>query len=131
MTRKAPHFFIINPIKDRRIEDRFESREPVQIRSEDSEATTAGIATEIGRHGLRLESSFHFDVGGMIQLAFPKSVDNVGCFGRIAWTRPLESGKGFVCGVSVESWHGIIQGPDSWKRLRSVQRRHDRRTKDR
>jgi hypothetical protein len=64
-------------------------------------------------------------------LVFPKTTDNIGCFGRIAWTRPDAGGHGFLSGVSVESWHGIVQGSESWKGLKGVRRHHDRRQKPR
>lgn len=131
LNRKSPRFFIINPVSDRRLETRFESREKIQIRSEESGEVITGIAEEIGEKGLRFESPSFFDSGSRIQLVFSETPDNIGCFGHIVWVRPADEKKGYVCGVSIESWHGIINGNQSWKRLKGFHPKRDRRRKSR
>ncbi len=129
--RKTPHFFIINPVKDRRIETRFESNEPIQIRFEDTGKITSGQAADIAQRGMRLSSAQSFLVGDRLQIVFVKQTGNIGCFGRVAWCRPAEEGARMECGVAVESWHGIVNGAQSWKKLKGVKPRFDRRQKER
>lgn len=129
--RKTPHFFVINPTIDRRNETRFETKEPVEVKCLDSRENSAGVALEIQKSGLRFESKIHYDAGSRIQLTFPKTPDNTGCFGRVAWVRPSEEGKGFLIGVAVESWFGVVRGPDSWKRIKGIRPKVDRRNKPR
>lgn len=131
LQRKTPHFFIINPINDRRIEARFESREPVQIRCEETGEVKPGHGCDVGQYGLRLESSELYQVGDRVQIAFMGSMENMGCFGRVAWSRPADEGGHFETGVSVDTWHGIVEGVQSWKRLKGVKPQRDRRRKQR
>lgn len=131
ITRKTPHFFVVNPIRDRRNDVRYETKEAVDVRALETGEFGNGETLDIQKKGLRFESARHFDAGTRIQLTFPKTPDNTGCFGRIAWVRPNEFGKGFLCGVEIESWFGVVQGPDSWKRFKGVLPKHDRRQKPR
>src|SRR5438046_2682220 len=117
MPRKTPHFFIINPVKDRRVETRFEAQEPVQIRSEETGEVLSGSACEVGQYGMKLEAPELFPIGDRLQVAFPSTPDNVGCFGRVAWSRQSENGHSYEIGLAVDSWHGIVEGRQSWKKV--------------
>ncbi len=129
--RKTPHFFIINPMKDRRIETRFESIEKIQVRIEDTGEIISGSASDIGEHGLKLSCSRPFAVGESIQIVFPDHPENIGCFGRVAWCNPAEEGSLIECGLAIDSWHGIVQGLQSWKKFKGIKPRRDRRRKER
>ena len=131
MQRKTPHFFIINPMKDRRTESRFESVEKIQIRFEETGKIISGSASEIGQHGLKLSSSQTFLVGDRVQIVFPDQVENIGCFGNVAWCNPADEGPLIECGLAIESWHGIVEGSQSWKKFKGVKPRRDRRRKER
>jgi hypothetical protein len=130
-SRKLPRFYIINPVNDRRLECRFESQEPVEVKDQHNGKTTSAIALEIGKQGLKLETSEFMDVGKNIQVEFHTTNDHVGCFGYIAWTRRKEEGDSFESGVSIDAWHGIIQGEESWKKFKGIKPKRDRRRKTR
>src|SRR5215831_9394396 len=85
--RKLKRFYIINPVGDRRVEQRFESREDVVIRFPDSGKMGPAVARDIGRMGLRLELMEDVESGVEVEIAFPQTPDNIRCFGRIVWTR--------------------------------------------
>jgi len=127
--RKTPRFFIINPVTDRRMECRFESLETVDIRDEETGKTISGVASDIGRRGLKLESPTHLLVGNTIQVAFQDDIENVRCFGHVAWSKRKEDSSDYESGLQIDSWHGIILGPDSWKKFKGVKVKRDRRRK--
>jgi hypothetical protein len=125
--RKITRFYIINPISDRRVEARFEARENVIVRLEDTGKKFPASARDIGQRGLRLESDTAVEIDTQIQVVFPNAQDNVQCYGRVAWTKYFESTKTYECGVAVDAWHGIVEGENSWKRFKGDQPKHDRR----
>ncbi len=129
--RKLTRFFIINPIKDRRLENRFESREDVDVRFEDSGLDFPAQAFDIGQYGLRLDTKRDLPMGSYVQIAFRHANDNIRCFGQLVWTAEKEEGPGFESGVAVESWHGIVHGSESWKDFRGFKPKRDRRRKPR
>jgi hypothetical protein len=59
-------------------------------------------------------------------VAFPNGADHVRCFGRVAWVRP-GAWKQLVAGLSVEAWHGVILGEESWSRYKGAVPKKDRR----
>jgi hypothetical protein len=131
LPRKTPHFFIINPINDRRMEKRFESKESVQVRCEETGEIRAGTACDVGQHGLRLEDSQMYQVDDRVQIAFTGRLENIGCFGRVAWSRRSDEGSFYETGVSIDTWHGIVDGGQSWKRIKGDKPHADRRRKAR
>jgi hypothetical protein len=62
-----------------------------------------------------------------VQVAFPNTLDNVRCFGRIVWSQVSKAGMGHECGLSVENWYGITDGPASWKKFATPHPKKDRR----
>ena len=125
--RKVTRFYVINPVGDRRIEKRFESRENVVIRQEEGGRMSPGVAFDIGRYGMKLEVELDLDMGAYIQVAFPKATDNARCFGRVVWSRPLKSAGTFEAGVSIDSWHGIVSGEETYKFHQGKSTKKDRR----
>ena len=113
------------------MESRFESLEPVDIRDEETGHHYAGSAYDIGRKGLRLETDVALNVANSLQVEFRNSPDNIRCFGYVVWARPREEGRGFECGISIQAWHGIVQGQDSWKMYKGIRPKRDRRRKTR
>lgn len=129
--RKLPRFYIINPVTDRRLEPRFESREDVVIRFDESGRTYPAVAHDIWRRGMKLECSVQLPVGAGVQIAFPNVPDHIRCFGRVVWCRAKEKSKDFENGVAIDAWHGIVEGEDSWKKFRGLKLKADRRAKQR
>ena len=113
--RKLTRFYIINPVGDRRLEQRFESREDVVVRFFPSGKMAAGVAHDIGQYGLRLDITQSIEQGAELEIAFPNAPDDVTCFGRVVWLHPLPEGKICETGVAVQVWHGIIEaGTPGW-----------------
>lgn len=129
--RKLTRFYVINPITDRRFEQRFESRQDVQIRFENSGHAVQAVACDVSKRGLRLETEIKLEPGRDIQVVFPDSPDHIRCFGHVVWSRPLEEGSNYESGISIDAWYGIVQGEDSWKRYRGIRPKHDRRQRPR
>lgn len=128
--RKLTRFFIINPVGDRRLEKRFESREDVVVRVQPEGRVFPSVALEVGQYGMRLESKEALEVGMGLEIAFPRGRDNINCFGRVAWIYKTPQGAGMV-GVAVEAWHGIVSGSASWMKFKGTVAKTDRRQRDR
>ena len=116
--RKLTRFYIINPVNDRRFEQRFESTENVLIRFERTGRSYPAVAYDISRRGARLESEAKLESGADVHIAFPKAPDHIRCFGRFVWARPFEEGNEYEGGVTIDGWYGIIEGAEFWKRYR-------------
>jgi hypothetical protein len=129
--RKLTRFYIINPITDRRVEQRFESREQIFLRIPQIGRSGPAVAYDIGRSGLRLECDWNVQPGMDIELAFPNSTDNMKCYGNIVWCKERAFGKFFECGISIEVWHGIVEGENSWTKVRGAKPKPERRNKGR
>jgi len=127
--RKLTRFYIINPIGDRRVETRFESREDVMVRVCDNGALAPAVAVDVGKTGLRLETDAELMAGMEIEVAFPNAADSIRCFGRVAWVKPMGTGR--QAGVAVEAWHGVVLGEESWTKYKSVLPKRDRRNRPR
>lgn len=123
--RKLTRFYIINPISDRRTEQRFDAREDVLVRFPESGRVAPAVAVDVGKTGLRLETNAEVPVGVEVEIAFPKALDHIRCFGRIAWAKPATEGR--VAGVAIDSWHGVVLGEESWTRYKSPVPKKDRR----
>ena len=128
--RKLTRFYIINPVGDRRIETRFESREDVMIRFCETDALAPAVAVDVGKTGLRLETDAELMAGADIEVAFPNGADHIRCFGRVAWVKPMGP-KSRQAGVAVEAWHGVVLGEESWTRYKSALPKKDRRNRPR
>ena len=131
--RKKPRFFIINPNRDRRSEERFESCEDVILTFPDDKDRKAvpAIAYDIGKQGLKLETTQPIEEGTDIQVVFAKSADNVRCFGLVRWARPMKGDSLFESGVIVSAWYGITQGSESYRQFKGTRTKKDRRNRDR
>jgi hypothetical protein len=127
--RKLTRFYIINPISDRRTEQRFDAREDVVVRFPETGKVCPAVALDLARTGLRLESGAEMPVGADVEIAFPKAVDHIRCFGRIAWVKP--GGNGTTAGVAVDAWHGVVLGEASWTRYKGAAPKKDRRGRPR
>lgn len=127
--RKTPRFFIVNPLSDRRREARFESRESVVIRVQNTGKTFPAIAYDIGHKGIKLESKDLLKPDMTLQVAFPNSVDHVRCFGKTVWSKSLGKTHDFETGVVVEGWFGIVEGGASWQHYKGFKPKRDRRNK--
>lgn len=127
--RKLTRFFVINPRPDRRIESRFSSRSDVVVKMGEGPADKIykAVAFEIGQYGMRLEVETPLNPGAHIQVAFPNTLDNVRCFGRVVWCQKSKASLGHECGLSVESWYGITDGAASWKKFAGPFPKKDRR----
>ena len=128
--RKLTRFYIINPISDRRVEQRFEAREDVVIRFPESGKMGPATAVDVGKTGMRLETEMDLPVGCDVEIAFPKAVDHVQCFGRVAWVKPSGE-KTRIAGVAIDSWHGVVLGEESWTRYKGTAPKKDRRGRPR
>lgn len=126
--RKSPRFFVINPVNDRRTETRFESEEPVKVKNLRTHQVVSGRAFEIGHYGIRLEVPRCLSVGDQLQIEFSHRPENIGCWGQVAWCEPKEDALS-NSGIVIESWYGIVDGPQSWKRVKGVALKKDRRQK--
>jgi hypothetical protein len=129
--RRFPRFYVINPLTDRRLDQRFSSTENVVMRLSQSLAVHPAVAHEVSRRGLRLESTIRIEVGTAIQIAFPNAIDHIQAFGVVAWTRELPGKTKFESGVRVEAWHGIFMGNESWKKYTGMRPKNDRRLRRR
>jgi hypothetical protein len=89
------------------------------------------LAFDIGEKGLRLITKMKLYVGADLEIAFPSTMDHVECFGCVIWTRSVNSDSEMEVGISLDSWHGVTQGADSWKRFRGLHPRNDRRSTSR
>lgn len=131
IARKLTRFYIINPVGDRRLEQRFESKEQVVLRFPLSGKMGPAVAYDIGKHGMRIETELQIQPGYDVEIAFPNSADHMQCFGRIVWAKPINGGKNFEGGVSIEVWHGVIQGENSWTSKKGTRPKAERRVRPR
>ncbi|MCG3204706.1 MAG: hypothetical protein KCHDKBKB_01422 [Elusimicrobia bacterium] len=129
--RKLTRFYIINPIGDRRLEQRFDSKESVVLRFPATGRVGPAIAYDIGRHGLRLEYETQPTIGIDVEIAFPNTPDQMRAYGHVVWVRERAFGKYFECGVSISVWHGVINGEKSWMSLKGFIPKEERRKKSR
>lgn len=129
--RKEPRFFIVNPNTDRRGEVRFESRESVVVRMLSTGKSLPGVAFDIGQKGLKLHLPDMPLPESGVQIQFPNFAENIQCFGHIIWTHPVEGQDIFEAGFVVESWLGIVEGGNSWKKLIGFKIKKDRRNQNR
>ena len=129
--RKHFRYYIVRPASDRRLEQRFESREDVVVRLSEEGRVRPAVASDIGRMGLRLESEEPFEMGQIVEIAFPQSPDHVRAYGRIVWARRLPASRRTEAGVAVEAWHGVVMGASSWLRYKGGHPRRDRRSSPR
>lgn len=129
--RKLTRFYVINPVGDRRLEQRFESREDVVLRVPQTGKVFPSVGYDVGRHGMRLETEGVVSPGMEIEVAFPNTPDQVHCYGRIVWGRARSSGRGNEYGIAVEAWHGVVRGENSWTKYKGVKPKAERRTRPR
>ncbi len=129
--RKHVRFYVVNPASDRRLEQRFESREDVVIRFIETGKVRPGVASDIGRTGLRLAVDGEIMKGDALEVVFPSSSDGVRCFARVAWTRAAAGPRDQEAGVAIEGWFGIILGGNSWLRFKNGRIKKDRRSSPR
>lgn len=129
--RKLTRFYVINPIGDRRLEQRFESREDVVLKVAQTAKIFPSVAYDLGRHGMRLETEGVLQPGMDIEVAFPNTPDQVHCFGRVVWGRARSGGRSHEYGVAIEAWHGVIRGENSWTKYKGVRPKPERRTRSR
>lgn len=128
--RKLTRFYVINPIGDRRLEQRFESREDVVLKVSQTGKIFPSVAYDLGRYGLRLESEGMLQPGMDIEVAFPNTPDQVHCFGRVVWAR-AKTGHLSEYGVAIEAWHGVVRGENSWSKFKGVRPKVERRQRPR
>jgi len=126
-SRKIHRFHVINPKTDRRHEQRFESQEDVLVRFEHTGRSFPGVAYDIGKKGLKLESNIPLESGMNLQVTFPKALGHVRAFGRVIWAHPIPNHTSFESGLSLDVWYGIIEGEHSWKTYKGHKPRKDRR----
>lgn len=131
LARKITRFYIINPVGDRRMEQRFNSRESVVLRLPQTGKIGPATGYDIGRHGMRLETDWHIQPGMDVEVAFPNSADHMRCFGHVVWVQERAGGKFFECGISVDVWHGILAGENSWMAVKGSVPKDERRKKPR
>ena len=129
--RKLTRFYIINPVTDRRVEQRFESRENVFLRMPQTSRSGPAVAYDIGKNGLRMECDWMVQSGMDIEIAFPNSLDNMKCYGHVAWVKERAFGKFYECGIAIDVWHGIVGGENSWTNVRGAKPKAERRNKGR
>lgn len=129
--RKLTRFYIINPVGDRRLEQRFDSKESVALRIPQTGKVGPAVAYDVGRHGLRLECDWQLQPGMDVELAFPNTPDQMRCFGHVVWVKERAFGKYFDCGISIDVWHGIVAGENSWMRVKGSIPKSERRNKPR
>jgi hypothetical protein len=122
-------FYIINPIGDRRLEQRFESKESVVLRIPQTGKMGPATGYDIGRHGMRVETDLTLQPGMEVEVAFPNTPDHMRCFGRVVWARERAFGKYNECGISIDVWHGIIGGEGSWMTVKGATPKLERRRK--
>ncbi len=128
--RKLTRFFVINPRPDRRIESRYSARTDVVVKLADGPSDNKiqpAVAYEVGQFGMRLEIAAKLAPGTQIQVAFPNTLDNVRCFGRVIWTQVSKAGPGHESGLAIDNWYGITDGPASWKKFVGPHPKKDRR----
>lgn len=131
LSRKTPRFYVINPITDRRTETRFESRETAVVRFLTTDKSAPALAYDVGRYGLKIEMTHGAEPGDRLQIAFPSRPDHARCFGHVAWVRPMTETRKFEIGVAVDDWQGVVNGGNSWRGLKGVRPKQDRRTRPR
>ncbi len=129
--RKLTRFYIINPVGDRRLEQRFESKEDIVLRIPQSGKMGPAVAYDVGRHGMRLECEWNIQPGTDIEAVFPNTSDHMRCFGHVVWVRERAFGKFYDCGVSIDVWHGIVSGESSWTVVKGSTPKSERRKKSR
>ncbi|MCB4755819.1 MAG: PilZ domain-containing protein [Elusimicrobia bacterium] len=129
--RKLTRFYVINPRSDRRGEDRFDAFQNAVVRCSGTEEMFPGVVLEVGQKGLRLLIKSSLAIGTDIEMAFPNTPDHVRCFGRVIWIKRRSNAGEIEVGVEVNAWHGIVQGPESWKKFKSPTPKKDRRQRPR
>lgn len=129
--RKLTRFYIINPVGDRRLEQRFDSKESVVLRFPETGKVGPATAYDIGRHGLRMDFEWEPQVGSGVEVAFPNTSDQMRAYGQVVWVRERAFGKYYECGVSIEAWHGVIHGEKSWMSIKGIFPKSERRKKNR
>lgn len=127
--RKLTRFYVINPIGDRRLEQRFDSREDVVLKVAQTGKVFPSVAYDMGRYGMRVEFDGVLQPGMDIEVAFPNTPDQVHCFGRVVWGRA--HGSLHKYGVAVEAWHGVVRGENSWTKYKGVRPKSERRQRSR
>ncbi|MFN0118301.1 MAG: PilZ domain-containing protein [Elusimicrobiota bacterium] len=127
--RKMTRFYIVNPITDRRTEQRFSSKESVVVKIEENSKVFPAIAFDVGRSGLRLEAWGEVVVGSYLQISFPNSPEHIRCFGQIVWSKRVDGKDYFIFGVSIGAWHGVVSGENSWKKYKGSNIQSDRRSR--
>lgn len=130
-TRKLTRFYIINPIGDRRLEQRFESKESVVLRFPQTGKMGPGTAYDIGRNGMRIECDWQLSPGMDIEVAFPNTADHMRSFGSVVWVKERAFGKFFECGLQIDVWHGVVSGEKSWMNVKGTVPKIERRNKSR
>ena len=130
-SRKLTRFYIINPVGDRRLEQRFESKESVVLRFPANGKVGPATAYDIGRHGMRIDFESQPQIGMDIEVAFPNTTDQMRAFGHIVWVRERAFGKFFECGISISVWHGVVNGEKSWMALKGFAPKSERRRRSR
>jgi len=129
LSRKSPRFFVINPVNDRRAETRFESEEHVKVKNLRTHQVSSGTAFDIGHFGLRLEASREYSIGDHLQIEFSGRAENIGCWGQVAWSESRGEKDASNSGVAMNPGFGIVDGPESWKRMKGSKPKKDRRQK--
>lgn len=131
MHRKITRFYVINPIGDRRLEQRFESREDVVIRIPQTGKMYPAVAYDLGQNGMRLETEGILQPQTDMEVAFPNTPDQVHCYARVVWGKPRAGSKYYEYGLAIEAWHGIIKGSTSWTRFKGIKPKPERRQRAR
>jgi hypothetical protein len=127
--RKLTRFYVINPVGDRRLEQRFESREDVVLKVLQTGKLFPSVAYDLGRYGMRLETESVLHPSMDVEVVFPNTPDQVHCYGRVVWGRSKSSG--YEYGIAVEAWHGVIRGENSWAKYKGVRPKLERRVRPR
>lgn len=129
--RKLTRFYVINPVGDRRLEQRFESREDIVVRVPQTGKMFPAVGWDVGQYGMRMESEAILQPNMNIEIVFPNTPDQVHCYGRVVWGKPRIGSSIFECGVAIEAWHGIVKGGDSWSKFKGSRPKSERRVKPR
>jgi hypothetical protein len=129
--RKLTRFYVINPVGDRRLEQRFESREDVVVRVPQTGKVFPAVGYDVGQYGMRLESEGVLLADLYVEVAFPNTPDQVHCFGRVVWARNRSGSNSYECGIAIEAWHGIVRGASSWTKYKGIHPKPERRSRPR
>lgn len=129
--RKLTRFYVINPIGDRRLEQRFESREDVVLKVSQTGKIFPSIAFDMGRYGMRLETEGLLQPGMEVEVVFPNTPDQILCYGRVVWGRSKGQSFKQEYGLAIEAWHGVVKGENSWTNYKGTKPKAERRQKSR